>query len=76
MGMPPMGPNGQVPNGMPPMGMPPMGPNGQVPNGPMGTNGMPPVGVPPMEEPIKPEVAGAQPQGDKTENDEAVEAEA
>ena len=86
MGMPPMGPNGQVPNGpmgpngqapngmppmgMPPMGMPPMGPNGQVPNG------MPPVGVPPMEEPIKPEVAGAQPQGDKTENDEAVEAEA
>ena len=76
MGMPPMGPNGQVPNGMPPMGMPPMEPNGQVPNGPMGTNGMPPVGVPPMEEPIKPEVAGAQPQGDKTENDEAVEAEA
>ena len=87
MGMPPMGPNGpmgsngqmpngQVPNGMPPMGMPPMGPNGQAPNGPMGTNGMPPVGVPPMEEPIKPEVAGAQPQGDKTENDEAVEAEA
>ena len=87
MGMPPMGPNGQVPNGpmgpngqapngMPPMGMPPMGPNGQVPNGPMGTNGMPPVGVPPMEEPIKPEVAGAQPQSDKTENDEAVEAEA
>lgn len=82
-----MGPNGQVPNGMPPMGMPPMGPNGQVPNGPMGPNGpipngpmgpngMPPVGVPPMEEPIKPEVAGAQPQGDKTENDEAVEAEA
>ena len=60
-----MGPNGQVPNGMPPMGMPPMGPNG-----------MPPVGVPPMEEPIKPEVAGAQPQSDKTENDEAVEAEA
>ena len=76
MGMPPMGPNGQAPNGMPPMGMPPMGPNGQAPNGPMGTNGMPPVGVPPMEEPIKPEVAGAQPQGDKTENDEAVEAEA
>ena len=87
MGMPPMGPNGpmgsngqmpngQVPNGMPPMGMPPMGPNGQVPNGPMGSNGMPPVDVPPMEEPIKPEVAGAQPQGDKTENDEAVEAEA
>ena len=87
MGMPPMGPNGQVPNGpmgpngqapngMPPMGMPPMGPNGQVPNGPMGPNGMPPVDVPPMEEPIKPEVAGAQPQGDKTENDEAVEAEA
>ena len=75
-GMPPMGPNGQVPNGMPPMGMPPMGPNGQVPNGPMGPNGMPPVGVPPMEEPIKPEVAGAQPQSDKTENDEAVEAEA
>ena len=72
----PMGPNGQAPNGMPPMGMPPMGPNGQVPNGPMGPNGMPPVGVPPMEEPIKPEVAGAQPQGDKTENDEAVEAEA
>ena len=71
-----MGPNGQVPNGMPPMGMPPMGPNGQVPNGPMGPNGMPPVGVPPMEEPIKPEVAGAQPQSDKTENDEAVEAEA
>ena len=76
MGMPPMGPNGQVPNGMPPMGMPPMGPNGQVPNGPMGPNGMPPVDVPPMEEPIKPEVAGAQPQGGKTENDEAVEAEA
>ena len=76
MGMPPMGPNGQVPNGMPPMGMPPMEPNGQVPNGPMGPNGMPPVDVPPMEEPIKPEVAGAQPQGDKTENDEAVEAEA
>ena len=87
MGMPPMGPNGQVPNGpmgpngqapngMPPMGMPPMGPNGQVPNGSMGPNGMPPVGVPPMEEPIKPEVAGAQPQSDKTENDEAVEAEA
>ena len=76
MGMPPMGPNGQAPNGMPPMGMPPMGPNGQVPNGPMGLNGMPPVDVPPMEEPIKPEVAGAQPQGDKTENDEAVEAEA
>ena len=72
----PMGPNGQAPNGMPPMGMPPMGPNGQVPNGPMGPNGMPPVGVPPMEEPIKPEVAGAQPQSDKTENDEAVEAEA
>ena len=71
-----MGPNGQVPNGMPPMGMPPMGPNGPIPNGPMGPNGMPPVGVPPMEEPIKPEVAGAQPQGDKTENDEAVEAEA
>ncbi|WP_270227404.1 FHA domain-containing protein [Coprococcus aceti] len=71
-----MGPNGQVPNGMPPMGMPPMGPNGQVPNGSMGPNGMPPVGVPPMEEPIKPEVAGAQPQSDKTENDEAVEAEA
>ena len=61
----PMGPNGQAPNGMPPMGMPPMGPNG-----------MPPVDVPPMEEPIKPEVAGAQPQSDKTENDEAVEAEA
>ncbi len=61
----PMGPNGQMPNGMPPMGMPPMGPNG-----------MPPIDVPPMEEPIKPEVAGAQPQGDKTENDEAVEAEA
>lgn len=87
MGMPPMGPNGpmgsngqmpngQVPNGMPPMGMPPMGPNGPIPNGPMGSNGMPPVDVPPMEEPIKPEVAGAQPQGDKTENDEAVEAEA
>ena len=76
MGMPPMGPNGQAPNGMPPMGMPPMGPNGPIPNGPMGPNGMPPVGVPPMEEPIKPEVAGAQPQGDKTENDEAVEAEA
>ena len=72
----PMGPNGQAPNGMPPMGMPPMGPNGQVPNGPMGPNGMPPVDVPPMEEPIKPEVAGAQPQGGKTENDEAVEAEA
>ena len=76
MGMMPMGPNGQAPNGMPPMGMPPMGPNGPIPNGPMGPNGMPPVGVPPMEEPIKPEVAGAQPQGDKTENDEAVEAEA
>ena len=76
MGMPPMGPNGQVPNGMPPMGMPPMGPNGPIPNGPMGPNGMPPVDVPPMEEPIKPEVAGAQPQCDKTENDEAVEAEA
>ena len=76
MGMSPMGPNGQVPNGMPPMGMPPMGPNGPIPNGSMGPNGMPPVGVPPMEEPIKPEVAGAQPQGDKTENDEAVEAEA
>ena len=76
MGMPPMGPNGQVPNGMPPMGMQPMGPNGPIPNGPMGSNGMPPVDVPPMEEPIKPEVAGAQPQGDKTENDEAVEAEA
>ena len=71
-----MGPNGQVPNGMPPMGMPPMEPNGPIPNGPMGPNGMPPVGVPPMEEPIKPEVAGAQPQSDKTENDEAVEAEA
>ena len=87
MGMPPMGPNGQVPNGpmgpngqapngMPPMGMPPMGPNDPIPNGPMGPNGMPPVDVPPMEEPIKPEVAGAQPQSDKTENDEAVEAEA
>ena len=76
MGMPPMGPNGQVPNGMPPMGMPPMGPNDPIPNGPMGPNGMPPVGVPPREEPIKPEVAGAQPQSDKTENDEAVEAEA
>ena len=76
MGMPPMGPNGQVPNGMPPMGMPPMEPNGPIPNGSMGPNGMPPVGVPPMEEPIKPEVAGAQPQSDKTENDEAVEAEA
>ena len=87
MGMPPMGPNGpmgsngqmpngQVPNGMPPMGMPPMGPNGQVPNGPMGPNGMPPVDVPPMEEPVKPEMAGAQPQGDKPENVEAVEAEA
>ena len=72
----PMGPNGQAPNGMPPMGMPPMGPNDPIPNGPMGSNGMPPVDVPPMEEPIKPEVAGAQPQGDKTENDEAVEAEA
>ena len=72
----PMGPNGQMPNGMPPMGMPPMGPNGPIPNGPMGSNGMPPVDVPPMEELIKPEVAGAQPQGDKTENDEAVEAEA
>ena len=72
----PMGPNGQAPNGMPPMGMPPMGPNGPIPNGPMGPNGMPPVDVPPMEELIKPEVAGAQPQGDKTENDEAVEAEA
>ena len=76
MGMPPMGPNGQVPNGLPPLGLPPMGPNGPIPNGPMGSNGMPPVDVPPMEEPIKPEVAGAQPQGDKTENDEAVEAEA
>ena len=76
MGMPPMGPNGPIPNGMPPMGMPPMGPNGPIPNGPMGPNGMPPIDVPPMEEPIKPEVAGAQPQGDKTENDEAVEAEA
>ena len=76
MGMSPMGPNGQVPNGMPPMGMPPMGSNDPIPNGPMGSNGMPPVDVPPMEEPIKPEVAGAQPQGDKTENDEAVEAEA
>ena len=76
MGRPPMGPNGQVPNGMPPMGMPPMGPNDPIPNGPMGPNGIPPVGVPPMEEPIKPEVAGAQPQSDKTENDEAVEAEA
>ena len=76
MGMPPMGPNGQAPNGMPPMGMPPMGPNDPIPNGPMGPNGMPPVDVPPMEEPIKPEVAGAQPQSDKTENDEAVEAEA
>ena len=76
MGMPPMGPNGQAPNGMPPMGMSPMGPNGQVPNGPMGSNGMPPVGVPPMEEPVKPEMAGAQPQGDKPENVETVEAEA
>ena len=76
MGMSPMGPNGQVPNGMLPMGMPPMGSNDPIPNGPMGSNGMPPVDVPPMEEPIKPEVAGAQPQGDKTENDEAVEAEA
>ena len=76
MGMPPMGPNGQAPNGMPPMGMPPMGPNGPIPNGPMGSNGMPPVGVPPMEEPVKPEMAGAQPQGDKTENVETVEAEA
>ena len=76
MGMPPMGPNGQAPNGMPPMGMPPMGPNGPIPNGPMGSNGMPPVGVPPMEEPIKPEMAGAQPQGDKPENVETVEAEA
>jgi len=76
MGMSPMGPNGQVPNGMPPMGMPPMGPNGPIPNGPMGSNGMPPVGVPPMEEPVKPEMAGAQPQGDKTENVETVEAEA
>ena len=76
MGMPPMGPNGQVPNGMPPMGMPPMGPNGPIPNGPMGPNGMPPVGVPPMEEPVKPEMAGAQPQGDKPENVETVEAEA
>ena len=82
MGMPPMGPNGPIPNGpmgsngMPPVGVPPMGPNGPIPNGPMGPNGMPPVDVPPMEEPIKPEVAGAQPQGDKTENDEAVEAEA
>ena len=76
MGMSPMGPNGQVPNGMPPMGMPPMGPNGPIPNGPMGSNGMPPVGVPPMEEPVKPEMAGAQPQGDKPENVETVEAEA
>ena len=72
----PMGPNGQAPNGMPPMGMPPMGPNGPIPNGPMGSNGMPPVGVPPMEEPVKPEMAGAQPQGDKPENVETVEAEA
>ena len=77
----PMGPNGQMPNGqapngMPPMGMPPMGPNGPIPNGPMGSNGMPPVGVPPMEEPVKPEMAGAQPQGDKPENVETVEAEA
>ena len=80
MGMPPMGPNGQMPNGqapngmppmgMPPMGMPPMEPNGQVPNG------MPPVGVPPMEEPVKPEMAGAQPHGDKSENIEPAEAEA
>ena len=70
MGMSPMGPNGQVPNGMPPMGMPPMGPNGQAPNG------MPPMGMPPMEEPVKPEMAGAQPQGDKPENVETVEAEA
>ena len=76
MGMPPMGPNGQAPNGMPPMGMPPMGPNGPIPNGPMGSNGMPQVGVPPMEEPVKPEMAGAQPQGDKPENVETVEAEA
>ena len=82
MGMPPMGPNGpmgsngQMPNGMPPMGMLPMGPNGPIPNGPMGSNGMPPVGVPPMEEPVKPEMAGAQPQGDKPENVETVEAEA
>ncbi len=76
MGMSPMEPNGQVPNGMPPMGMPPMGPNGPIPNGPMGSNGMPPVGVPPMEEPVKPEMAGAQPQGDKPENVETVEAEA
>ena len=76
MGMSPMGPNGQVPNGMPPMVMPPMGPNGPIPNGPMGSNGMPPVGVPPMEEPVKPEMAGAQPQGDKPENVETVEAEA
>ena len=76
MGMPPLGPNGQAPNGMPPMGMPPMGPNGPIPNGPMGSNGMPPVGVPPMEEPVKPEMAGAQPQGDKPENVETVEAEA
>ena len=76
MGMPPMGPNGQAPNGMPPMGMPPMGSNGPIPNGPMGSNGMPPVGVPPMEEPVKPEMAGAQPQGDKPENVETVEAEA
>lgn len=71
----PMGPNGQTPNGMPPMGMPPMGmppmgPNGQVPNG------MPPVGVPLMEEPVKPEMAGAQPHGDKSENIEPAEAEA
>ena len=81
MGMPPMGPNGQMPNGqapngMPPMGMPPVGPNGQIPNGPMGPNGMPPVGVPPMEDSVKPEMAGAQPQGDKSENIEPAEAEA
>ncbi len=49
----PMGPNGQIPNGMPSMGMPPMGPNGPMPNGPMGPNGqapngMPPMGMPPM----------------------------
>ena len=52
----PMGPNGQIPNGMPPMGMPPMGPNGPM------ANGMPPVGVPPMEEPAEAEAQDAKPE--------------
>ena len=72
----PMGPNGQMPNGMPPMGMPPMGPNGPMGSNGQMPNGMPPMGMPPMEEPVKPEMAGAQPQGDKPENVETVEAEA